>query len=68
MTGELLGLPAATTGVNFTVTGNSTNGNIHNYSLFGDINNFSNTLGVGTETGITLTAGDGQKRVITQLF
>ncbi|MEI6119165.1 MAG: hypothetical protein WCP92_08445 [bacterium] len=56
------------TGFNFTVTGNSFNGNISKYNLFGNITNIASTITIGTQTGITFTAGDGQKRVITQLF
>jgi len=68
VTGEFLGITTAMTGFNFTVTGNSFNGNISKYNLFGNITNIASTITIGTQTGITFTAGDGQKRVITQLF
>jgi len=67
VTGDLLWIPPYSQ-TTLTVTGISSDSLVAHYSLFWDITNFRNNLGIWTQTGIVLSWGDGEKRVVTQLF
>ncbi len=64
---DLFGINTRSSGTTLTVTGTSTNMWNNKYSIFGDITTLRIGVNKNTSTGITLTAGDGVKRIITQL-
>ena len=67
-TWSLLGLPTTTITTWLTVSGNANATYISNYSIFWDIFTFNIWQAINTNTGIFLTAWDGTKRIVTQIY
>lgn len=68
VTGEIIGLPTITSGLDFNILGDSSDSAISHYSLFGNIDSFVTNINIWDNTDIILTIGDWLKRIITQLF
>lgn len=67
VTGDLLGIQTRTSWTTLTVTGTSPSTLTNKYSVFWNITAFRIWVTETISTGITLTAGDGTKSIITQL-
>ncbi|MCX6823315.1 MAG: right-handed parallel beta-helix repeat-containing protein [candidate division SR1 bacterium] len=68
LTGNLLGVISITNHTGALVTGTVNNILTDTYNLFGNIISYKIGQTINTNTGIVLTNGDGNKRIITQIY